>query len=152
MYQKRIWLYAALFAILILVVGGAWAAQRSKSSTAKKPSPAGKKSTAVKSQRPAGKAKGRPSRRRRAAYRGPSAPTPERIRQIQQALTRSGHYRREPTGKLDANTSAALGSFQEANGLKRTGKLNAWTLRRLEQYGLPPSSRASAGQAAGSNP
>ncbi len=151
MGTKRIWLIAAVLTILLLASGVA-AAQGSRAATANKAkkAPSSGKKAVKSSQTAAGKAKGRTStsrRRRRAVYRGPTAPTPQRIREIQQALARSGHYRREATGKMDANTVAALSSFQEANGLQRTGKINAWTLRKLEQYGLPPSSRASTGEA-----
>jgi len=153
MRRKRIWLIAAVLTILLLLASGVAVAQGSRATTAnkaKKAPSSGKKAAAKSPQTAAGKAKGRTStsrRRRRAVYRGPTAPTPQRIREIQQALNRSGHYRREATGKMDANTVAALSSFQEAHGLQRTGKLNAWTLRKLEQFGLPPSSRASTGEA-----
>ncbi len=85
--------------------------------------------------------------------RGQVAPSEERIREIQEALSRSGHYRHAPTGKLDANTAAALGSFQQANGLERTGKLGALTLKKLEAFGLPATSRSTAaGQSGAPNP
>lgn len=83
-------------------------------------------------------------RRRRRVVRGQRAPTTQRIREIQQSLSRSGHYDGKLTGKLDSHTVAALSDFQQAQDLRRTGRLNALTLQKLEQYGLPPHSRASA--------
>lgn len=76
--------------------------------------------------------------------RGPMAPSPERIRQIQAALASSGHYSRGPNGVMDAPTVAALTRFQQENGLQPSGKLNAGTLRKLEKYGLPANSRSAA--------
>lgn len=158
MGTKRTRYLCALPVLLLLLAGGAPAAPRSGSKTTpakKAPSPPKARivsSRTKKASASQGKAstgtKGRSQRRRsrRAVARGPAAPSPQRIREIQEALARSGHYRKEPTGKLDASTTAALGSFQQANGLERTGKLNAWTLRKLEQYGLPPNSRGSAAQ------
>jgi peptidoglycan hydrolase-like protein with peptidoglycan-binding domain len=59
------------------------------------------------------------------------APQADRIKHIQAALAKSGHYSGEPSGKWDATSVAALKSFQEANGLKASGKLNARTLQAL---------------------
>jgi len=110
----------------------------SPAAAAKKPAAAAKKPAAKK---PAGKAKASKGTRSRKTVPRPTAPSAERIRQIQTALAASGHYRQEPTGRLDVATAAALSSFQKANGLEPTGKLNAWTLRKLEQFGLPRTSR-----------
>ena len=91
--------------------------------------------------------------RRRPVVRGQAAPSPERIVEIQEALARSGHYRASPTGRLDGATSAALSSFQKANGLEATGKLGALTLKKLEQHGLPANSPLTATeQTGGINP
>lgn len=158
MYKAGVRYFLVILAILTLLAAGPAAAQRSRSKKSLPVSKARQVSTSKKGSVSAGKrsprtTRARPSRgRRRAVARGPVAPSPERIRQIQQALLRSGHYRREPTGKMDASTVAALGSFQEANGLQPTGKLNAWTLRKLEEYGLPANSRASAAPPAAPNP
>jgi peptidoglycan hydrolase-like protein with peptidoglycan-binding domain len=59
------------------------------------------------------------------------APTPDRIREIQQALARTGHYQGEPTGKWDDQSVAAMKNFQEANGLQPTGKIEALSLQKL---------------------
>ncbi len=70
-----------------------------------------------------------PVRQRR--VRGQMAPQADRIKHIQAALAKSGHYSGEPSGKWGATSVAALKSFQEANGLKASGKLNARTLQAL---------------------
>jgi len=81
-------------------------------------------------------------RRRSARARGQQAPTPERIKEIQAALTRAGYYQGEPTGKWDATSSEAMRRFQDANGLKPTGKIGARSLQVLglgsEVAGLAP--------------
>lgn len=59
------------------------------------------------------------------------APTPDRVSDIQSALSRSGYYKGDTTGKMDADTVDALQRFQSANGLDTTGKLDALTLQKL---------------------
>jgi Putative peptidoglycan binding domain len=61
----------------------------------------------------------------------PNGPTPDRITQIQSALSRGGYYKGDLTGKWDSNTVAAMQKFQSANGLDSTGKLDAPTLQKL---------------------
>jgi peptidoglycan hydrolase-like protein with peptidoglycan-binding domain len=84
--------------------------------------------------------------------RGQAAPTPERINEIQSALTRQGTYTGEPTGKWDDSTSEAMKKFQSARGLNPTGKYDALTLQKLglgsETAGLgaptpPPNAAAN---------
>jgi peptidoglycan hydrolase-like protein with peptidoglycan-binding domain len=60
-----------------------------------------------------------------------TAPTPDRIRDIQSALAKAGAYDGEPTGKWDAQTTSSLTKFQQSNGLSPTGKLDALTLQKL---------------------
>jgi murein L,D-transpeptidase YcbB/YkuD len=59
------------------------------------------------------------------------APLPGRIREIQQALVREGHYQGEPTGKWDEQSVAAMKSFQQASGLQPSGKIEARSLQKL---------------------
>ena len=73
--------------------------------------------------------KKKPTRRRRA--RGQQVPSAGRIKEIQQALAREGHYEGTPTGKWDSATTEALRSYQQANALNATGKLDARTLQKL---------------------
>lgn len=70
-------------------------------------------------------------RYRRRHFRGPARPTSNRIEQIQQALSRSGYYEGDPTGRWDSNTVAAMKSFQQAHGITPTGKINAPSLQQL---------------------
>ena len=96
---------------------------------------AGKKSAPAK---PAPRKKS--TRRRRA--RGQQAPSADRIKEIQQALAREGHYEGTPTGRWDSASTSALKSFQQANGLDATGKVDARTLQKLglgsEVAGMAP--------------
>jgi hypothetical protein len=73
-------------------------------------------------------------RRRRTSSRfvpRQKAPTPERISEIQTALSHGGYYQGDPNGKWDANTIAALEKFQSANGIEPSGKLDAPSLQKL---------------------
>lgn len=73
------------------------------------------------------------AKKRRATRREPTqtAPTPDRISEIQSALARGGFYKADPSGKWDGETVGALQKFQSANGLDATGKLDALTLQKL---------------------
>lgn len=58
--------------------------------------------------------------------------TKEQIKQAQGLLKQRGFYAGEPMGKLDAATREGLKKFQEAEGLKVTGTLNAATLQKMK--------------------
>jgi hypothetical protein len=62
---------------------------------------------------------------------GQKAPTPDRIKDIQSALSRDGYYQGEPNGKMDSDTVAALQKFQTSHGLDPSGKLDAPTLQKM---------------------
>jgi hypothetical protein len=72
---------------------------------------------------------------RRRTYRHrvslPRGPSPERITQIQTALSRGGYYKGDPSGKWDSDTVAALQKFQSAHNISASGKLDAPTLQKL---------------------
>jgi len=70
-------------------------------------------------------------RRRGRSPRGPRAPEPDRIKEIQGALAREGYYHGEPTGKWDEATAAAMKNFQQAKGLQPSGKIEALSLQKL---------------------
>jgi hypothetical protein len=72
-------------------------------------------------------------RRRRSTKFVPrqKAPTPDRVSEIQTALSHGGYYQGNPNGKWDSNTVAALQKFQSANGIEPTGKLDAPSLQKL---------------------
>lgn len=85
--------------------------------------------------------------RRRA--RGQMTPTADRIKEIQSALAREGHYTSEPTGKWDSATVEALKRFQTSQELKATGKLDARTLQALgfgsQVAGMAPPREPASG-------
>jgi peptidoglycan hydrolase-like protein with peptidoglycan-binding domain len=66
-----------------------------------------------------------------ARERGQTAPTPDRIEEIQAALARENDYAGDPNGKWDVATIEAMKKFQSANGLSPTGKIDALTLQKL---------------------
>jgi len=88
-----------------------------KASTGKKSSKSSKSSSA--------KSKG--SKR----VKGQTAPTPERINEIQSVLAQKGIYTASPSGKWDDSTVDAMRKFQASNNLRPTGKLDALTLQKL---------------------
>lgn len=57
--------------------------------------------------------------------------TKDQITAAQRMLKLKGHLASDPTGKLDPDTRAALRLYQEANGIKATGTLNAATLEKM---------------------
>ena len=57
--------------------------------------------------------------------------TKEQIKQAQAVLKQRGHYAGDATGKLDTPTRDGLKKYQEAEGLKVTGTLNAATLQKM---------------------
>ena len=57
--------------------------------------------------------------------------TKDQIKQAQAILKQRGLYAGEPTGKLDTPTRDGLKKYQEAEGLKVTGTLNAATLQKM---------------------
>ncbi len=57
--------------------------------------------------------------------------TKEQVKQSQEILKQRGFYAGELTGKLDAATRDGLRKYQEAEGLKVTGTLNAATLQKM---------------------
>lgn len=69
--------------------------------------------------------------KKKSKVKAQTAPTPDRIREIQTALQREGAYNGEPTGKWDDTTVEAMKSYQDKNGLSPTGKLDALTLEKL---------------------
>jgi hypothetical protein len=60
-----------------------------------------------------------------------TAPTADRIREIQTALAESDSYKGQPSGKWDDASINALKHFQQVNGLNPTGKLDAHSLQKL---------------------
>lgn len=113
-------LRAIILALALTGTVPAFAAQ-TKKAPAKKSAP--KKKTAV----------------RKAAPPKQMQPTPERYREIQQALIDRGFLEGEPTGKWDEQTIEAWKRFEESENLPVDGKLDAKALIAL---GLAPNRQA----------
>lgn len=69
--------------------------------------------------------------RRKGRVKGQTAPTPDRIKDIQTALQKDGSYQGQPTGKWDAATMDAMKEYQNKNGIAATGKIDAVSLEKL---------------------
>jgi len=114
-------LYLAFLGAVLLLS----AAPVSSSPGKKQPAESSRKSTDSSRKTSTKRSKGR----RR--DRGPKAPTPDRIREIQSALAREGAYSGEPNGKWDPASVEAMKRFQTSHGLSPTGKLDAHSLQKL---------------------
>ena len=82
--------------------------------------------------------------KRRAVPAGPPrqlTPTPDRYREIQQALIDKGYLKSEANGTWDAQSTDALQRFQTDRKLAPTGKINAPSLIGL---GLGPKTAGAA--------
>ncbi len=69
-----------------------------------------------------------------------AAPTPERYKEIQQALVAKGYLKSEPNGVWDADSTDAMRRFQAERKLDPSGKINAPSLIGL---GLGPQTQAN---------
>lgn len=94
-------------------------------SAAARPAASQTSSTTSKKKKASSKSK------KKGKVKGQTAPTPDRIKDIQAALQKDGSYQGEPTGKWDAATTGALSKFQEKNGFPVTGKIDALSLNKL---------------------
>lgn len=65
---------------------------------------------------------------------------PGRVKEIQQALARTGYLQEAPTGRWDAATRDAMRRYQQANGFSPTGLPEAKPLMKLGlgPHPLPP--------------
>ncbi len=77
--------------------------------------------------------KGKLARRSPRSYQ--QAPTPDRYREIQQALASKGYFKGEPNGAWGADSADALKRFQADQNLMPDGKINSLSLIAL---GLGP--------------
>ena len=106
-----------------------------------------KSGSASASSRPGVQGKTPVARRAGARTRGPArpvssgfrsrqtVPTPERYKEIQEALATKGYLKSDPNGVWDAQSAEALKQFQTDHNLSPTGKLSAASLIGL---GLGP--------------
>jgi hypothetical protein len=115
--SKRTWLFVFGAALLL---GAA-----SFVSGAGHPGAAQTSSTTTKKKKTSSKSKRKPK------VKGQTAPTPDRIREIQTALQKDGSYQGEPTGKWDAATMDAMKKYQDKIGVSPTGKIDAVSLNKL---------------------
>jgi murein L,D-transpeptidase YcbB/YkuD len=114
---KRTWLYIFGAALLVSAAPLVFGASR--------PSAAQSSATTTKKKKSSSKSK------RKAKVKGQTAPTPDRIRDIQAALQKDGSYQGELTGKWDAATMDAMKKYQDKNGISPTGKIDAASLNKL---------------------
>jgi peptidoglycan hydrolase-like protein with peptidoglycan-binding domain len=77
------------------------------------------------------------------------APTPERYKEIQDALAKRGYLHGEPTGKWDQESADALRHFQQDQNLEPSGKLNSLSIIAL---GLGPKHDSPPDKPAPSQP
>lgn len=123
----RRYFFALLCLTLCAPIWARRAATKKQTSSSSSSSPSTTHSTTAK------KTSSSKRRRRRSTKFVPKqkAPTPDRISEIQTALSHGGYYQGDPNGKWDSSTVAALQKFQSANGIEPTGKLDAPSLQKL---------------------
>ena len=98
-----------------------------------------------------------PARKKTAARRSPTrtwragqmAPTPDRYKEIQDALAKRGYLHGEATGAWDQDSADALRRFQQDQNLQPSGKLNSLSLIAL---GLGPKHDTTVEKPAASQP
>jgi peptidoglycan hydrolase-like protein with peptidoglycan-binding domain len=104
-----------------------------KTATTRKAPTASKTVTSKKG--PAASSKKRVVAKRAPSQPRQSAPTPDRYKQIQEALATKGYLKSEPNGVWDANSVDAMKRFQADQKLDASGKLTSASLIGL---GLGP--------------
>jgi len=130
-----------------------------KTATAAGKSTPQKRTSVTSSRKPAGNAKaytrsrtttrsGTTATRNRGGVRsapartyGQVTPTPDRYREIQQALVERGYLKGEPSGKWDADSVDAMRRFQQDQNIETSGQLDSLSLIAL---GLGPRRTAGA--------
>jgi hypothetical protein len=110
------------------------------------PKTAAKKSTPTKSAATKNSSSKKTPSKSRTSRRAPrrvtqAEPSPDRYREIQQALKDRGHLQKEPDGKWDAESIAALNKFKKEQSLSADGKIDS---RSLIGLGLGPKRTAQA--------
>jgi len=108
--------------------------KKSTAGTKKAPAAAGKSAKSAPAKKPTGKAVA--TAKTKAGKKAPAAtwrsrqqnPTPDRYKEIQQALVDKGYLKSEPSGVWDAESVAALQRFQTDQKMTPSGKINAPSL------------------------
>lgn len=139
--MRRFLSLAVTLGLAVGMVGAATVAKKKSTASAHKKAGTAKKSAATKS------GKKTASRRSGTTWRNRQlTPTPERYKQIQQALSSKGYLSAEQaTGKWDDTSTEALRKFQADQNLDPNGKINSLSLIAL---GLGPQREAAAKPAA----
>jgi peptidoglycan hydrolase-like protein with peptidoglycan-binding domain len=136
MMGKRLLILAGFFLVGPLYFSEA-AAQKKQTAASKKTSTAKKNSSTSKktgrSSSVSSKKHGRKTARR--TPRGQLQPTPNRYREIQQALADRGYFKPEPDGVWGPESVEALKQFQQDQDLRPSGRLDPMSLISL---GLGP--------------
>jgi peptidoglycan hydrolase-like protein with peptidoglycan-binding domain len=114
---------------------GAWAAPQT--STTKKKTTTAKTTKAVATKHPATTTK----KKAPVVARHPQQPTPERYKEIQQALAAKGYFTAEPDGTWGPASVDALKRFQRDQKLVEDGKIGSLSLIAL---GLGPKRETAA--------
>jgi hypothetical protein len=118
-------------------------AAKKSSSTAKKSTPTARKTTTAK-KKPSSKSSKKTAAK--STWRNRQLqPTPDRYRDIQQALKDKGYLESDPTGKWDQASVDALRRFQQEQNLEASGKIDSLSLIAL---GLGPKYDTAAVAAA----
>ena len=95
-----------------------------------------KKAAPAARRRTAHKGSTRPAHATRSAWRpGQTAPTPERYKEIQEALAKKGYLHGDATGVWNQDSADALRRFQHDQNLEASGKLDSLSIIAL---GLGP--------------
>lgn len=131
---------AMLLALALLLIasgpGASASTTKAKGAAKKKPAsakPSGTSSSSTSSSSTSS-SRGRRAKSKKTSHsrgRGQKAPTPERVTEIQHALSKSGVYSGAPNGKWDNATIEAVKKFQASHGLNPSGKIDAKTLQQL---------------------
>ena len=142
-YGLTLFLLAALAGSLALPQSNTPVSKKQTTAAKKKavpPSSAARKTSASKKSVSSKKGKSGAKKPAAVAYRQ-MAPTPERYREIQEALASKGYLKSEPNGVWDDQSAEALRQFQTDQKLSPTGKLSSASLIAL---GLGPKTSSSS--------
>ena len=120
---------------MMAVLGASLALAQTTVPATKKPKTSATKAT-TSTKKTTAKKKSAKSAKKSPSVARQAAPTPDRYKEIQQALVDKGYLKTEPTGVWDNDSVAAMTQFQNDKKLPATGKISAASLIGL---GLGPS-------------
>ena len=136
--MKKRWIYVLAVTLLLSLVSlDAMALQKSRSkkkasrtSVKKKTSSKASRARTKTAQRRS-RSKSRRSRKATVARANTSKVPAERVTEIQAALIKAGYMSGEPSGEYDNATIEAMKRYQSDNGLQKTGRPSAHSLKKL---------------------